>query len=93
MSKKENNDNEFEPYKINKNDILFFSRIIPNCGLYEILELKIRTVMPTYFAGSDMRTKQSFLFDYGEINKTVFKDRKEALRVVKAAEKNKREVI
>ena len=45
--------------EIKKGDILYVARIIPSCGIYEIIELKIRTVEDTYFVGTDKYTKQA----------------------------------
>lgn len=78
---------------IKKNDILYYAKILPSVGIYEICELKIRTVEDTYFVGVDKRDKHAYLFSYNNINKTVFKDRKIALKVVQEAEKKKIKVI
>lgn len=72
-----------------KQDILYYARIVPRTGIYEVCELLIRTVEETYFVGIDKRDKHAYLFLYSDINKTVFKNRKEALKKVKDAEKNK----
>lgn len=76
-------------HNIKKNDVLYYARISDNLGMYELCELKVRTVKDTYFVGLENRTKVAFLFGYELIGKTVFFDRKEALRKVKEAEKNK----
>ena len=72
-------------YNIKKNDVLYYARISHNLGMYELCELKVRTVKDTYFVGLENRTKVAFLFGYG----LIFFDRKEALKKVKEAEKNK----
>lgn len=41
----------------------------------------------------DKRDKRVYLFNNKDINKTVFTDRKEALKNVKDAEKNKKKLI
>ena len=69
-----------------KGDIVYYARIIPNV-LYEICELKVRTVTETYFVGIEKETKQSFLFSNKAIDREVFYDRKIALNKVKEAEK------
>lgn len=73
-----------------KGDIYYYTRIIPNVGIYDLLEIKIRSIYDTYFVGIEKRDKQAFLFNYSDINKTLFKDRKIALKVIKEAEKNKK---
>lgn len=40
---------------LNKGDILYFSRIIPKTGIYDVCELYIRTVEETYFVGIDKK--------------------------------------
>ena len=72
-----------------KQDILYYARIVPRTGIYEVCELLIRTIEETYFVGIDKRDKHAYLFLYSDINNTVFKNRKEALKKVKDAEKNK----
>ncbi len=78
---------------LKKNDIVYYAKILPSVGVYEICELKIRTVEDTYFVGVDKRDKHAYLFAYDNIDKTVFKDRKVALKVVQEAEKKKIKVI
>lgn len=75
-----------------KGDIVYYTRIIPSVGIYDLLELKIRTVADEYFAGMEKRDKQIFLFNYSDINKIVFEDRRKALSIVKNAEKNKKDI-
>ena len=72
-----------------KQDILYYARIVPRTGIYEVCELLIRTVEESYFVGIDKRDKHAYLFLYSDINNTVFENRKEALKKVKDAEKNK----
>ena len=71
-----------------KGDIVYYARVIPNI-LYEVCELKIRTVEDTYFVGIENRSKHAFSFNNNELDKIVFYDRKIALQIVKDAEKNK----
>ena len=71
-------------------DTVYYTRIIPSCGIYDVLELKIMTITDTYFAGMEKRDKQRFLFSFGDINKVIFKDRKEAVMKVKEAEEHKK---
>ena len=72
-----------------KKDILYYARIVPKTGIYEVCELLIRTVEERYFVGIDKRDKHAYLFLYSDMNKIVFENRKEALKRVKDAEKNK----
>ena len=63
-----------------KQDILYYARIVPRTGIYEVCELLIRTVEESYFVGIDKRDKHAYLFLYSDINNTVFENRKEALK-------------
>lgn len=75
---------------LNKGDILYFSRIIPKTGIYDVCELYIRTVEETYFVGIDKKDKQAHIFGYNRINEDIFDNRKDALNKVQRAEKNKK---
>lgn len=74
---------------LHKSDIVYHARIFPTIGLYDLDELKIRTVTEDYFVGIEKHTKRAFLFPCSAINKTIFVNRKDALNKVKEAEKNK----
>lgn len=78
---------------VKKKDILYYTRIFPSYGIYDLCEMTVRTVTDeNWFVATDKRSKQSFLFYYNDIGKIIFTDRKEALAVIKEAEKNKKEV-
>lgn len=78
--------------EIKKSDVIYYARVMPTVGLYEIVELKVRTVAEDYIVGIDKNTKHAFMFYFDDINRTIFFDRNEALKVVKAAEKNGKKV-
>lgn len=78
-----------ERITLNKSDIVYRTRILPTVGIYDLDELKIRTVEDTYFVGVEKRNKTAFLLPYSSIGKTVFLNRKEALQKIREAEKNK----
>lgn len=78
--------------EIKKSDVIYYARVMPTVGLYEIVELKVRTVAEDYIVGIDKNTKHAYMFYFDDINRTIFFDRNEALRVVKAAEKNGKKV-
>ena len=75
---------------IKKKDIVYYTRIIPNCGIYDLCELIVRGVYKDYFVGIDKSDKHTFLLYFSDIGNTVFIDRKEALAKVKEAERNKK---
>lgn len=78
---------------MNKRDTVYYARIFPNVGMYELDELKIRTVTDEYFVGIEKRSKQAFLFQYSDIGKIIFTNRQDALNKVKEAEKNKNKTV
>lgn len=71
---------------LKKKDIVYFARIIPNLGVYDVCELIVRTVADTWFVGLDKHDKHAFLLDNSCIGKTVFLNRGDALEKVLAAE-------
>ena len=75
--------------KIRKNDIIYYARIMPKLGIFDVYDLKVRTIADTYFVAIDKRDKKSYLFNFTDINKTVFANREDALSKVKKEEKNK----
>lgn len=78
--------------ELKKKDIVYYTRILPSSNVYDLLEIKIRTVESNWFVGIEKRDKQAFLFHDKDINKTIFKDRKIALEKIKEAESNKKEL-
>ena len=76
-------------HNLKKKDILYYARIIPQTSIYDVCELSIRTIEDTYFVGTDKRDKHAYLFSYNVIDKTVFHNRKDALKIVKEAKNNK----
>lgn len=75
-----------------KGQIIYYARIMPTVGIYEILELKLRTVTDDYFVGVEKRDKHAYLFSYAALDKYIFINRQDALKLVKEAEKNKKEI-
>ena len=78
---------------INKGDVFYYAQMMPTIPLFEVLELKVRTVEENWFVGIDKTSKHAYMFNINEIDKVVFKNRKKCLDVVTEAErkfKNKR---
>ena len=69
-------------------DIVYYARIMPTLGIYDVCELKIRTITDTYFVGMDKRDKRAYLFSYNAVGKCIFSNRKDAVEKVIAAEEN-----
>ena len=82
-------DNESEQSAIAIGNIVYYARIMPRLGIFDVYDLKVRTVEDTYFVAIDKRDKKSYLFSYKDINNTIFQYRKDALLKVKEAEENK----
>ena len=85
-------DNESEQSAIAIGNIVYYARIMPKLDVYDVYELKVRTVEDTYFSTIDKKDKKSYLFSYNDIGKTVFINREEAVNKTKEAEKNKPKV-
>ena len=69
-------------------DIVYYARIMPTLGIYDVCELKIRTVTDIYFVGTDKRDKRAFLLTYSAIGEYVFIERKDAVDKAISAEEN-----
>ena len=74
--------------KIKKGQVVYYSQCLESCGIFELLETKVRTVEDNWFVTIEEKTKHAYLFYEHDIGKCIFFDRKEALDVVKTAEKN-----
>ena len=75
-----------EIYKIG--NTIYYARIMPTLGTYDVCELKIRTVADTYFVGTDKRDKRAYLFSYNAVGKCIFSNRKDAVEKVIVTEEN-----
>lgn len=71
---------------IEKGDVVYYTRIFPDVGVYDLCELKVRTVMDSWFCGVDKKDKRAYLLGFNEIDNNVFDDRKVALRRIHNAE-------
>ena len=82
--------NIIDGYPIALKDHVYYAKIIPNVGEYELYDLIIRRIAPTWFVGYDTTKGSlfSFLFENSAMGKYVFLDRKVALKKVKDAEEH-----
>lgn len=69
-------------------DTVYYARIIPSSLIFDVLELKIRTVEDGWYVGIEKRDKQAFLFTDKDIGSSIFIKRTECLKTVKKAQKN-----
>lgn len=77
---------------INKKDKLYYARIIPQSGLYEVCDLIVRTVADDWFVAYDKKDRHAYLFGYNSLDDIVFDNRETALRKVKKAEANREDI-
>ena len=61
---------------------------MPNLGIFDVYELKIRTIEDTYFVGTDKRDKRAYLFSYNAVGNCIFSNRKDAVDKAISAEEN-----
>lgn len=78
---------------MNKQDVnightYYYARTIPNVGIYDVCELKIRTVEEEYCVGVDKHDKHAYLLDDNTIQKSLYINRKNCLEAVHEKEKN-----
>ena len=73
-------------------DVVYWARVHHFTGTYELYELKVRTVYEDCFVGTDKDSSQAFIISYDECDETVFDKREDALKVVKNAEKQKKQL-
>lgn len=71
---------------------LYYAQILPQVGIYNVLEMSVATIYPTYFAVTEKRDKHRYLFNYTDINKTIFLNRSDCLEKVKYAEAHGKKV-
>ena len=77
--------------ELTKGQKVYYARIAESIGMFELIDLKVRTVADTWFVGTEQRTKQAYMLGMNDINKTVFLDRQQALDlVIDAQEKYKK---
>ena len=74
--------------KLKKGDIVYYARIMPTLGIYDVCELKIRTITDAYFVGMDKRDKRAYLFSCNAVGKCIFSNRKDAVEKAITAEEN-----
>ena len=69
------------------NERVFFARVVPQCDIYEVLSLVIRTAKKDWFVGVDSNTRQAYPFNCSSLGTLIFSTSKEAEQVVKDAKK------
>ena len=65
--------------QIQKDDIIYFSHVLPKLNVYEVLEMKIRTVGINWFVASSTKNRNNvYAFTDDDINQIVFQTYQEA---------------
>lgn len=57
---------------INKRNTVYYTRVFPETGTYDLCDLVIRTVMDNWFCGVDKKDKRAYLLGFNEIDENVF---------------------
>ena len=85
--------------EINIPEVLYFTRILPPFGYYEIHEIKInyryddpKDPKENFVSGSDKDTKQRFTFGKKSAEEKLFRDRNKAVKYLKQKEKENKDV-
>ena len=74
---------------LKKKDTVYYVRVIPSAGIYDLCELSVRTIEEDYFVGVEKQhDRHAFLLHNDRFGKTVFKDRKTALKALKEYKKS-----
>lgn len=70
--------------QIQKDDIIYFSHVLPKLNVYEVLEMKIRTVGVNWFVASSTKKRNNvYAFTDDDINQIVFSTYQEAYEHMK----------
>ena len=70
--------------QIQKDDIIYFSHVLPKLNIYEVLEMKIRTVGVNWFVASSTKNSNNvYAFTDDDINQIVFSTYQEAYEHMK----------
>lgn len=78
---------------VKKGNYVYYARIIPQCGIYDVLDLKIQNVNDKYFTGTDKKDKKSYIFSYKNIDNCIFTHRGDALSKVLLAQNGNESVL
>lgn len=73
--------------------LVYYARVLPKTQVFDVHNLKIRTVSDKYFVGCDTKDHNAFLFPWSDLEEIIFTDRKKAVNMVKEAKKNNKERI
>ena len=83
---------QLEYEEIQKGDQLYFARIMPSFGYYEIHDVVVVTKYDDHCTVCELKTKQSFIFNIKNIHEQLYVDREEALTYLKNKQKENKGV-
>ena len=77
--------------QMQKDDIIYFSHVLPKLNVYEVLEMKIRTVGVNWFvAASTIDSNSVYAFKNKDIGKIVFQTYQEAYEHMNRQKENEK---
>ena len=83
---------KLEYEEIQKGDSLYFARIMPSFGYYEIHDVVLVTKYDDHCSVCELKTKQSFIFNLKTLQDQLYVDREEALAYIKEMKKKNKDV-
>ena len=78
--------------KAKRRDRVYYARMMPSLGYYEIHELHMVSIYDDYCSASDVKTKQAFILSTKEALELLYIDRADALKYLKKKEKENKHV-
>ena len=83
---------KLEYEEIQKGDSLYFARIMPSFGYYEIHDVVLVTKYDDHCSVCELKTKQSFIFNLKTLQDQLYVDREEASTYLKDMKKKYKDV-
>lgn len=72
--------------ELHKGDVLYWTKIVPCCGEFHPVQVKVHTLRDDYFTCTDMTSKKTYLFGYDALDKSVFANKLDAELTCASAE-------
>ena len=63
---------------LKKDDIVYFSHVLPNLNIYEVLEVQVRTIGVNWFVAINTKNNNVYAFTEDDKGKIIFKTYQEA---------------
>ena len=71
---------------------VYYARVLIPVDVFDVCDCIVRMVGDTWFSAYEEKTKQAFIFNNKDLGVKVFKNRNDALEVVKDGEKHRRKI-